>query len=132
MGTIPKFVKKAEADYWAGRTLKCILLTSAHTINAGTQEHYADISANECIGAGYTAGGVLVTTGLISGYSGNNAYVDTNDAVFTGVTVTARYAAIYDSVNNDIMAQYSLGGSVVVTGGTLTLTWSASGVLTIS
>jgi hypothetical protein len=132
MGTVPRFIKRAEADYWAGRTLRCILLTNAHTINAGTQQYYADISANECVGAGYTAGGVLVTAGLLAAYSGNNAYVDTNDASFSGVTLTARYAAIYDSVTGSIMAQYNLGGDVACTGGTLTLTWNASGILVIS
>jgi hypothetical protein len=133
MGTVPRFIKRAEADYWAGRTLKCILLTNAHTINAGTQQYYADISANECVGGGaYTTGGILVTTGLTSGYSGNNAYVDTMDASYPGVTLTARYAAIYDSATGSIMAQYNLGGDVTCTGGTLNLTWNASGILTIS
>jgi hypothetical protein len=134
MGVVSKFIKKAEADYWAGRTLKCCLLTVAHDYaSAASQEHYADISANESVGTGYTAGGVLVTTGLTSGYSGTNACVDTNNAVFSGITVPdATYCAIYDSVTGDIMAQYDLGGTLVTTGGTLTLVWSASGILTIS
>jgi hypothetical protein len=110
--------------------LKCCLMLNTHTI-AASQEHYAAISGNECTGAGYTAGGVALTTPASSAVGANAKFTAAN-TVFSAVTVTARYAVVYDPTTGHIVSQHDLGGDKVVTGGSLTLTWNASGILTVS
>ena len=134
MATISKYYKKTLTDALAALspTLKvCLMLNTHPYANAASQEHYSDISINECSGAGYTAGGIALTTPA-SSQVGNNAKFTAASAVFAGVTLTARYAAVYDPTTGHIVSQHDLGGDKACTGGTLTLTWNASGILTIS
>jgi hypothetical protein len=130
MAIISKYYKLGLTDAMAILSLKCALMKNTHTMSA-SNENYADISANECTGAGYTAGGVALGT-LTSTQVGNNAKFTAANAVFSGVTVTARYAVVYATVTGHIISQHDLGGDKAATGGTITLTWSASGILTIS
>jgi hypothetical protein len=132
MATISKYYKKTFTDALAALSpaLKCCLMKNTHTISASS-EHYADISANECTGAGYTAGGTALTTPA-SSLVANNAKFTAANTVWAAVTVTARYAVVYDPTTGHIISQHDLGGDKVVTGGTLTLAWNASGILTVS
>jgi hypothetical protein len=63
---------------------------------------------------------------------GNNAKFTAASAVFAGVTLTARYAVVYDPTTGDVVSEHDLGGDKPCSGGTLTLAWNASGILTIS
>ena len=135
MATIPKYYKKEITDGLAtegtANKLKLALFTTAHPYaNAVTQEHYADIVYNECSGTGYTAGGKLLTS-VTSLNVGNVARLTADSVIWTSVTVTARYAVLYNTDTGHIRAQYDLGSERTVVSGTLTIAWNASGVLEV-
>ena len=133
MATVPKFYKKEIVDALVAETWKCALLTSGHTINAGTQETYADVSANEvsAVGTGYTAGGNTVA-GKSAAYSGNNAYITATALQFTGLTATPHYAVLYETTGGKIRSQIDFGADYPVVNGTITLTWNANGIIKVS
>jgi len=135
MATFSKYYKKEITDAVAtegtANKLKLALFTTAHPYaNASTQEHYADISANECTGAGYTAGGKLLTS-VASTNAGDKARLTADNVVWNAITVSARYAVLYNTDTGHIRAQYDFGSEKSVTAGTLTLAWSAFGVFEI-
>lgn len=72
--------------------LKIALYTDAATIGANTTEY---TTSDEVVGAGYAAGG-NVLTGVTVNQSGTSAYVDFDNASWTG-SLTARGALIYNS-----------------------------------
>jgi len=72
--------------------LKIALYTASANLNEATTVYS---SANEVAGAGYVAGGVVVTGVTISS-SGYTAYVDFADVIFNA-SVTSRCALIYNS-----------------------------------
>ena len=77
-------------------TIKCALVQSAWAPNRDTVESYADVT-NEASGSGYTAGGVTLAGKVITEDAANNRQkFDSDDAVWATVTVTARYAVVYD------------------------------------
>lgn len=132
MAVIPKYYKKEITDDLqvegsAGK-LKVALFNTNHPYgSAASQETYAGIIANECSGAGYSAGGVLLT-GTDSSYSGDNTKFTADPTIFSNVTVSAMYAVVYNTDTGLIRGQYSLGVIRNVTAGTLTLTWNAQGL----
>lgn len=72
--------------------LKIALYTSTASIGADTTVY---TTTDEVSGTGYTAGGVTLT-GVTVNTSGTSAYVDFDDASWTGA-LTARGALIYNS-----------------------------------
>lgn len=77
-------------------TDKVALLTSSYSPNYTTDTSYANVSANEVTGGGYTAGGVALTSVTWTG-TGNTATLGAAAASWTGLAVTCRYAAVYKS-----------------------------------
>jgi hypothetical protein len=110
--------------------LKCLLMKNTHTI-AASDDDYADIIANECSGAGYTAGGVALTTPASSAV-GANAKFTAATTTFSAITLTARYAVIYNPTTGKIISQHDLGADKSPAGGSIVITWHASGILTVS
>src|SRR5436309_3328143 len=74
-------------------TYKIALYTSAASLDH-TTETYS--SANEASGAGYVAGGKILT-GFATGRSGKTAWTDFSDVSWPNATITARYALIYNA-----------------------------------
>jgi hypothetical protein len=130
MATTSKYYKKTITDLLATKTLYCCLLKNTHTLGAG-DHYYADVSADECSGVGYTAGGALMTA-FVSSQVGDNAKFTAANIAWHIATFTARYAVVYDYTTGVIVSQHDLGGDKPVAGGTLTLLWNASGILTAS
>jgi hypothetical protein len=73
--------------------IKMALFTSSATLGPSTTAYS---TANESVGAGYTAGGQTLT-GATIGLSGTIAFVDFSDVVWPTPTVTARGALIYNA-----------------------------------
>tara|TARA_R100001530_G_scaffold119323_1_gene86498 strand:- start:608 stop:1024 length:417 start_codon:yes stop_codon:yes gene_type:complete len=91
---------------------------------------------NEASGSGYTAGGTTLSGGTVS-TSGTTAYADfTADATFTSVTITARYALIYNSSESNKACFFlDFGADKTATNGTFTITFpspGASALLTVT
>jgi hypothetical protein len=103
------------------------MYTSAATLGAST-ENYA--TTNEVSSSGYTAGGsALVNQGVK--VSSAIAITDFADLSFTGVTLTARGALIYNTTTDggsgttDAVCVLDFGGDKTATAGTFTIQFPA-------
>jgi hypothetical protein len=108
-------------------TYKLAMYTSAATLGAST-ENYA--TTNEVSSSGYTAGGsALVNQGVK--VSSGVAITDFADLSFTGVTLTARGALIYNTTTDggsgttDAVCVLDFGGDKTATAGTFTIQFPA-------
>ena len=127
---------KGNHDFQSGGdTYKIALYTSSKTATASDPTVYN--TTNESSGTGYTAGGnTLTNNGVTGGSSATTAYVDFTDTSWTTVTVTARYAQIYQSSGAAASASASsvcvldFGGNFTTTAGTFTIQFPAAGTST--
>ena len=106
-----------------GDVFKLALYTSAATLDSATTVY---TSTNEVANSGQytTGGGVLVNVG--TSVSSGVAYVDFADISFTGVTLTARGALIYNTSNsNAAVAVLDFGSDKTATSGTFTVQFPA-------
>jgi hypothetical protein len=106
-----------------GNVFKLALYTSAATLNSATTVY---TSTNEVANSGQytTGGGILVNVG--TSVSSGVAYVDFADISFTGVTLTARGALIYNTSNsNAAVAVLDFGSDKTATSGTFTVQFPA-------
>jgi hypothetical protein len=108
-------------------TYKLAMYTSAATLGASTT-NYA--TTNEVSSSGYTAGGgTLINQGVK--VSSAIAITDFADLSFTGVTLTARGALIYNTTTDggaattDAVAVLDFGGDKTATAGTFTIQFPA-------
>lgn len=127
---------------FAADTIKCALLTSAHEPSA-EHEKWADVADDEVAeveGNGYDAGG-KVLAGVTWTQTGGTAQLAATNPAWTTASFTARYAAIYaaktvgsgeDEVVNPLICLLDFGSDKVVTSGTFTVAFNASGIMTMS
>jgi hypothetical protein len=113
-----------------GDVFKLALYTSSATLNSTTTAYSA---TNEVANSGqYTAGGGTLTgqsTNIGTGTGKGVAFVDFADLSFTGVTLTARGALIYNTssaVTNAAVAVLDFGGDKTATSGTFTVQFPAA------
>jgi len=106
-----------------GNVFKLALYTSAATLNSGTTVY---TSTNEVANSGqYTTGGGVLTN-VSPLVSSGVAYIDFSDISFTGVTLTARGALIYNTSNsNAAVAVLDFGSDKTATSGTFTIQFPA-------
>tara|TARA_R110000823_G_scaffold245638_1_gene369800 strand:+ start:73 stop:513 length:441 start_codon:yes stop_codon:yes gene_type:complete len=108
-----------------GDKFKIALYTSSATLNSTTTSYS---SSNEVSNTGtYTAGGGALTNGGTS-IAGGVAIVDFQNISFTGVTLTARGALLYNTssaVSNAAVAALDFGGDKTATSGTFTIEFPA-------
>ena len=108
-------------------TYKLAMYTSVATLGASTT-NYA--TTNEVSSSGYTAGGkALVNSGVK--VSSGVAITNYADLSFTGVTLTARGALIYNTTTDggtgttEAVAVLDFGGDKTATSGTFTIQFPA-------
>ena len=112
-------------------TIKCALLTSSHSFTQ-TNTTWANVSANEISGTGYTAGGVELSSKTISVSSGVARW-DAADATWLTSTFTARHAVLYDTTNSSsLIASIDFGGDQTISVGTFTVQWSTGGIMALT
>jgi hypothetical protein len=111
----------------ASDTYKLAMYTSVATLGASTENY---TTSNEVASSGYTAGGkALVNQGVK--VSSGVAITDFSDLSFTGVTLTARGALIYNTTTDggtgttDAVAVLDFGGDKTATAGTFTIQFPA-------
>lgn len=112
-------------------TIKVALLDDSHSFtNSNTT--WADVSANEVSATGYTAGGATLASKAVT--EAATTKWDANDVVWTITgTLTAYHAVIYDTTASDnLIASIDFGGAKTATDGTFTITWNASGIITLA
>jgi hypothetical protein len=113
-----------------GDVFKLALFTSSATLNSTTTAYS---SSNEVANTGtYAAGGDPLTgqsANIGTGTGKGVAFVDFADLSFTGVTLTARGALIYNTssaVTNAAVAVLDFGGNKTATSGTFTIQFPAA------
>lgn len=122
-----KELLEAEHDFTqtTGDKFKIALYTSSATLNSSTTAYSA---TNEVANTGqYTAGGgALVNNG--TSIASGVAIVDYADRSFTGVTLTARGALLYNTssaTTNAAVAALDFGADKTATSGTFTIQFPA-------
>ena len=96
-------------------TFKMALYTSSATLDASTTAYTV---TNEVSGTGYTAGGRDLDSPTVT-LSGTAAFVDFADETWTGASITARGALIYNSTaaGNPAVAVFDFGADKTSTSG---------------
>ena len=120
-------------------SLKVALIKSSPTGTYGAATaNYSDITGDtdEAVGTNYTAGGQTLDSATIT-LSGNTAFVDFADEVFTNLTISADGAIIYNaSQGNKAVALFDFGATVTSTSGDFTVVFptadSSNAVIRIS
>ena len=116
--------------------IKVLLVTASYTFDQDTHQYLSSIT-NELSGGGYAR--VALTGEAISYDAGTNVMkFDANDAAFAGLTTTtARAAVVFDNTpasdaTRPLLQFVDFGADVTVTAGTLTVTWNAAGIATVT
>ena len=106
-----------------GDTFKIALYTAAANLDSSTTVY---TSSGESSGAGYTAGGAILTNAG-TGLTGTTAFLDFNDYTWTSATISAAGALIYNSSQgNKAVAILSFGATYSSTNGNFTVTMPAA------
>lgn len=101
-------------------TIKIALYTALANLDDGTTEYTV---TGEISGAGYTAGGNMLTGATVKS-SGTTAYVSFDNASWAGATFTCRGALIYNaSKDNKSVAVLDFGSDKTVTNKVFTVTF---------
>ena len=106
-----------------GDVFKLALYDSSATIGADTTSYTGDSTAGQVPDTGqYAQGGGTLVNALVS-VNGTTAFVDFDDLSFTGVTLTARGALIYNdtAAGDPAVAVLDFGGDKTATAGTFTI-----------
>lgn len=122
---------------WDTDTIKVMLCSSAYTPDQDVHRYKSEVT-NEITGTGYTAGGATLSSATATYTGGTNVIaLDGNDVSWASSTLTARYAVVYDATpgtdaTRPLISYVDFGADVSTTAGTLTITWDATGVATVT
>jgi len=110
-----------------GDTFKLALYDSSASIGADTTSYAAGISGQVPDTGQYVAGGGALVNALVS-VNGTTAFVSFNDLSFTGVTLTAKGALIYNDTEagDPSVCVLDFGGDKTATAGTFTIQFPAA------
>jgi hypothetical protein len=109
-----------------GDVYKLALYDSSASIGADTTSYAVGISGQVGDSGQYAAGGGALVNALVS-VNGTTAFVDFDDLSFTGVTLTARGALIYNtSEAAKSVCVLDFGGDKTATAGTFTIQFPAA------
>jgi hypothetical protein len=118
-------------------TIKVALVSSSYTPDQDAHDYLNDVSTYEVSGTGYTAGGNTLASKTATYDSANNVIVlDAADTTWASSTITARYAAIYDSTGTSstsaLIGYVDFGSDQSSTNGNFTITWDSTGIVRIT
>lgn len=111
-------------------TIKVALTSSSYTPDRDAHDFFDDVTNELSTAGGYTAGG-LALTGVTVGVDGTGhfAYVDADDAVWTGATFTARRAVIYkdtgSAATSPLIGWVDFGADQSPSSQDFTIAWAA-------
>lgn len=118
-------------------TIKVMLCTSAYTPDQDTHQYKSSVT-NEVSGTGYTATGMaLATVTLTYNATTNTIKLDADDVSWTGATLTARHAVIYDSTpgsdaTRPLIGYVTFDADISSTAAPFQLIWDSSGIFTMT
>jgi hypothetical protein len=115
-------------------TIKVMLVTSTYAPLA-THAKRSDVT-NEVAGTGYTAGGEIIASSVVSVVAGKGRW-DAIDTTWATSTITARGAVLYKSRGGAATADELIGyldftTDRISSNGDFTIQWSATGILELA
>ncbi|MCC5574469.1 hypothetical protein IMZ11_02285 [Microtetraspora sp. AC03309] len=115
---------------------KIALFTNSITPNFSTDSSYSSspYTSGQSSGTGYTAGGQALTGTAISESPTKTIKWAADNMQWTSSTITARAALIYADAlaGKNCILLSNFGSDYATVSGTLLITWSGSGVMTIA
>jgi hypothetical protein len=120
-------------------TLKFMLVGSGYAPDCDTHVYRSSVT-NEIAGSGYTAGGFVLSSPLIStNNTDNTGVLDASDISIQNITfgTDAQAAVIYGSsglgiASDPLVAYIDFVTGQAVTAGTFQITWASGGILALS
>lgn len=120
----------------AEHTVKCSLMLTGYTPDKD-DDTWADISANECSDASYSAQ-TLANKAVTQDDSGDKAKFDADNVTYTSLTATGAqtpyYAVLWNDTHatDDLILCIDFGGAKPCDGGNFEIIWDAAGILTLA
>lgn len=126
-------ILKGDIDF--DSPINVALVLSGYTPDIDTHDFFNDIT-NEASGAGYTAGGItLSSTTVILDTTDDEAAFDAADVTWSTSTITARGAVLYRNTGtagtSPLIAYFDFGSDQASSSGNFTITWNAEGLLNL-
>jgi len=119
---------------YIGDAMNCALVDNTATPNFTTNTAWADISAAEVSGTGYTAKGAVLGTKTLTA-TGGAINFDAADPSWTTATITARAAVILDdslvTPLDAIICLLNFGSDIISTAGLFTVQYATGGFIQI-
>lgn len=115
--------------------IKIALIADTYTPDQDTHESWADVSSYEASGAGYDTGGLSLASKTLTYDSGTNeCRLDATDPEWNPVTITARYAVVYNNTPATVSDKILLGfidfeSNKIADNGSFKITLNADGLL---
>jgi len=123
----------------AGTQVFVSLHTSAYNPDQDVEDYWNDVSGSEVAATGgYTLYGQLLANPTIGYTAGTNVIkLDGDDTVWAASTITARVAVVYfknpgATSTWPLICYQESSVDIVSTGGSWTITWNASGIVTLT
>lgn len=117
---------------WDTDTIKVALL-NGYSKNQDTHQDWADVSADEASGTGYTAGGATLGSKTITyDAATNKVRLGGANVSWSNSTITATHAIIYDSTSGVLMGCVDFGGSQSSSNGTFAVNWNGGIIFEIT
>lgn len=129
--TLEQVLINGQAINIEAEDMKVALVTDSSTPDFNADDTFADVDAEIGAGGGYTAGGNTLTGTEVTVAAGILTF-DATDATWPASTITnAMGTVIYaDAVADWLICMNDFITAVSTTGGTLTVGWHSSGILT--
>jgi hypothetical protein len=94
-------LRKMVEAYYSGKTVKAMLLTASYTPDEDAHDFVADVVAFEASGAGYAAGGQVVTPTITLDTATNQVRVTFTVPSWAASSISARYLQLYFDIGAD-------------------------------
>ena len=112
-------------------TINVALMTSSHDFSSGSTT-WAQVSGAQATGTGYVAGGTTLAGKAVT--EAATTKWDATDVAWSGSTITARHAVIYDDTVTDdqLVCSFDFGEDKSSVSGTFTIQWHTDGIITLA
>lgn len=120
-----------------GHTIKVGLLDNSHAFTAAN-DAWADVSANEVSGTGYTTGGEALANQAVSiDDTDNEGVFDGDNVIWSAASITAYHAVIYNDTPttptaDPLLCSFDFGGGQTVTAADLELNFNTEGIINLT
>jgi hypothetical protein len=120
-----------------GDVIKVALMNNSHSFTA-ENDGWANVSANEVSGTGYTAGGqALASKAVTTDDTDDEGVWDAANTTWDSSTITAYHAVIYDDsvttpIADQLICSIDFGGAQSSSNGDFTIQWAAEGIINIT